>query len=61
MMRRRQAKARAIAEREQRVLAGIPAPPDRPDRVDDVAGPEVIAAGNPRLARGTAAEDTAGG
>src|SRR5262249_53885920 len=49
----------AVAAREQLVLAATAALPDRADGVHDVPGRESVAARDPRLARGAAAERAA--
>ena len=49
----------AIARGERLVLALVAAVPDRADGVDDVAGGEVVAAGDARLAGGAAAKGPA--
>src|SRR6266436_10446850 len=53
--------AGAITAFEELLLSSTSAPPDRPDRVDDVGGRQTIPAGEPRLPRWTAAQSTAFG
>jgi hypothetical protein len=57
----RDVQAGAITAFEELLLSSSSAPPDRPDRVDDVGGRQTIPAGEPRLPRWTAAQSTAFG
>ena len=57
----RDLQAGAITAFEELLLTGSSAPPDRPDRVDDMGGWQTMPAGEPRLPWWTAAQSTAFG